>query len=271
MFRVRSLRHYFLCFFLSGHSSYIPFSETKKTTRFWLYLPRISMFLLLVWAAIIFGIELKVHKLLRVQHSLYLMLFVHASGLTSSICHENAVKRILLSFNRAIDHLEMALNIRVQINCFEKTYRRKFVFIVCLIVLFYIARIPVVSENFSSTIDVLLLLMNSLKVLAVLQVILLIDLIGFLMCTMNDLLRPAYDEDGDVCLALNSYEIIRVLRNLKTVHFKLWELSQTIAQRFGWFLLMFVLESFCTTVFAVFGGFTVLKTLSTSIALLRKH
>lgn len=255
MYRLRLLRNYFLCFFLCGQNSHIHFDTTKKRIRkSLLYLPRIVYFSYVILTAFQCFEFMQDYSIKNI-YIMYITVWIpNMCALSDSVVYPTEVKKILQSFNRSIDGIELVMNIPISIEHFMKVFRVKFFLIITLNAVGLLYRVFIRASLFGMSADILtafgMLLMN----IASLHALILIDLVGFLLWSMNEYLKMCANQPN-ISMKVDPKIIIRNLRNVKTVHFKLWEISRRINKRFGWFLVTYTLESNILIVGYVFGTF----------------
>lgn len=269
MYRLRVLENYFLCFFLFGQSSYISFEPKKKVISYLSCIPRTIYFLYTVCLAVIIHRQTQILDSITIDYINYTVIILHTIAISDSIICSGVVKRILISLNHAVNHLEMVLYISVRLDHFVKSYRQKLIFVVVLIQLSSVAKLSIQSPTFNRSFDIYNAIAALLKVFVSFHIILFVDFIAFLIWSMNNqLIGGNIFECSSV---MKSNKIIRILRNVKTVHFKLWEITRHIDKRFGRLLLLLYLETLYTTVFAVSGALQTFWTSGLHIILIRKN
>lgn len=260
MLRIQPLKNYFLGFFIFGQDSYISFDGTFKKTGFYLpfYLPRVLHVINIILTALVFYIQFKQYlKTVVFPLIVFLTLVPNSVAIIESILKPGLVESILFSFNRIIEHLEMVLNVSIRMNKFEKKFRFKLMFAILVILsgVLYKDLDNTNEEYFDSKDDFMMEIAVFVKMITSFYIILLVDLLGFVVFSMNDHLQLVDSELLECSFVINPNKISRILRNIKTIHFKLWEISQRINQRFGFFLLVFFLETFLTVTIFIFEIF----------------
>lgn len=270
MFRIRPLKNYFLCFFLFGLNSYIPFRPQKSRAKFILLLPRIvCVFFIISTAFKCFQFLRRFYSTTPNVHIAYMSILLgNTVSVAESVIHSALIKNILQSLNRTIDHLELVMNISVKIRNLAKNYRLKLIVVAVVNIIAISCRIEIIMNV--NQVDILISIGSVLLVLTSLHAILVLDLVGLLLFSINDHLNSIASETSS-SFPMDPNKIIRILRNVKTVHFKLWEISRSIERRFGWFMLVYTLDLGVLVIGFVFGIYVLVSTSGVSMIIIRKH
>lgn len=150
---------------------------------------------------------------------------------------------ILTELNRVNIYLQQFINIHVKLKHLKRSIHLKFI---CGVVLIEILRLILVfTHSFKEPITFyapLLLIVEMCKLTAMHFVVCLIEYMNFLIYSLNQqLINVRCDEFGS---DNNVWDLINLLRRIRTMHFKLHNVAIEVNSRFGWFLVAIPIHLF---------------------------
>lgn len=275
MNQIRQLKIYFDLFFLIGENAYVAFNRTNRKIPVVLsYLPRVLNFIFsVVFSVIILKTTMFYPNFLFVFILIIPSIFPNFSSLYGSFSQSNFSEKILISFDKIIDCLQMTLGHDFEFQIFLKRFGRKFKFSLAFQILLIVTKCSVRQSIFTTLfVDISIGIMLLYKLFSILHVTIFISLIEFVFQTLNDKLVSTYS-DKNCFVTMRWNEGRNNLRLLKSVHFSCWNITTKINKRFGWFLAIGILESFASTVYALFWGFLYFQSShgGNVLAVLRKY
>lgn len=243
----------FTIFYIFGLNSYISFNEPiKKRSIRILYLPRIINFGLptFVIAYCIYT------ELFTFQNMLFFNMLIYTAYVAffESIIHVSGSFRGNLQIMcNAINRLEMNLKMKYPLNVIQKSFRRKFTLQIAIILGGYLFKYLIPSEvNISPILDVTLTLTILYKCIHLFHAIIYVDFIKFtLMCMCQKIVMVKSEVSrkvGDKSMQRN----MRMMRQIKLIHFKLWHIAERVNQQFGWFLTVFPIDAVSTITHSIY-------------------
>lgn len=156
---------------------------------------------------------------------------------------------ILLRLNGVNTYFKRFIRVTVNLKRLKCSIKIKCVFCVLFVVLPHFLKIFFISPVLSTTFTVFAAILIVYRTSAIFILIILLEYTNFLMFSLNKHLTEVSD-----LLQLNAsvWESIHLLRHARTVHFKMYKIIVAINSRFGWFLMVFLLDMFCTLNISVF-------------------
>lgn len=194
------------------------------------------------------------------------------------IKYPKAMKNIYQQFSNAFDKVENSLEFKVEISSFRRRYQCKIVANIVVYILIYAIkwlslRIPAVATLSSSSdfLDFVYFIHNVYRHVATLWVVLFINLIEFLLNSLNAKLNSM--SSGLYLSDSNGHELLSIFRCIKTVHFYLHNVSMMIADAYGWFNTSVFLNFVSSTVINVFWVYIHMASTDnfTSLTTIRKY
>lgn len=253
MIRVRGFRKYFFLFFLVGQNAYIPFDQpSKRLSTIKKYLTRtICLAISIVYAFQIIKTTMSYSSVLFVFTLLLPTVLTNFFSLYENCSHNNYSQLILIEFDRILDYLQLVLDNQFKLSHFLKVFNKKFVISLGTVAILNIIKcsirhfivISLFADFFAS-------IMALYKIIGILHVVLFLDLMGNILRSIN--IKLVSISAKHCChAAMRKSEATNALRIVKNIHFYCWEITKKINERFGWFMLITLLESVSTSIYSL--------------------
>lgn len=274
MNKLKLFQKYFIIFYLFGLSPFIAFEKrNKKPPLILVHLPRILTVLLMIF--ITYNFYYQVLLAYNIVMSYYFITFSIYMAFFENILLSHVFR---ITF-RIVDNTSKDFELLWQINCpmeaLEKSLRRKLMFQTLVILSGLFVKYFVRSHFGVSWIqDLALTLAFLYKSVHLLHATMYIDFIRhFEMCLCKriklDLKKYSSDRTK---WQINVREKIRMLHQIKLIHFKLWQLTQHVNKQFGLFLTAVPIDTVSAVTFSFYWMFILLKAFSPwRQCVLRKH
>lgn len=181
-------------------------------------------------------------------HSIIVANFV---GIIESWFFMEKMNSILIDINESLDYLETFIGITVQIKQFVRRFQRKIFYSLAV----YIVEITVKTafttqiRNFTLAAVIMTLVDAVYMHLTAIHVIFFIDFRCFILTTLNHRLHPISSSSLD-CLIIRRQEndVWRDLKHIKIIYSKVWKITEKINHRFGFTLLIMMIQTVCNVV-----------------------
>lgn len=237
-------------FFLLGQHSFNPYADDSKHTLFSKinhYMPS-AFFTLLTYSTGVFAFYGIAISQLSFDNAIY-CLFITNTVITSSavIRHtpifDNTMKALWMKFE-AVEHIaNQRLKFRMSFNEFRESYYRKiriilifFLSLVCIKVTIRVSR-----KNYIRQVSSMLLVLFTL--LANFQILFYVSLLTHIIREIN---RNVYHLFQNKIQEIDFWSVkifIESFKNFKQLHYKLWEITYILNEKFGWILVSLTLQN----------------------------
>lgn len=262
---VRELRPYFICFFLFGQTSYIP-SEPNHLKHFRL----ISIILKLFNLAIPFGSTIlfvynrstdtvkssEFNSFFSKYVIFVISLFTYLAFYTSYV-NPNLAHDICGIFDRLIPYIERNLHIKIDIRTFKQRFRRKLCFKLSIEIFTSVLRYAM-TDVVSAVENSLFTIMLVINIFGIFHLILYIDLIELLLCSIN---RKINVYAKEIWFTKRYTKTLSTFHRLKWIHYNLWKISRILNDKFGVLCIFFAIHFSVTFVGTLYRSFVYFPTL----------
>lgn len=282
MKKLQSLQKYLTCFFLFGQSTYYSLTDAnKKYIPIFYFVPQ-TVFLLVILTRLTFVFnrarDLSNFELLNVTilgldiPYIYVVIF-------ENIFQQNAARDILKSFAWLIEYFErfqMKPCAIIKLGIFNKRFLKKFGCVVLGNATFFSFKLIITytPHSFIQQFDILTALMFIYKCFSALHISFFIDLMGFLLSSLNSKLKNCGE---NVCFyptkSLNEKRLLRILKFTRNYHLKCYQVTKQINKRFGYLLIVYMLQSAasCISNLILTFHFSQMTTDSSNLTITRKY
>lgn len=260
--------------------------ERKKWHRFSLMIPTVVIFLvkLALWTPSVVQInfcDVSIYK----NHSVETNIFLFSEMIKIfAVLHQNFAYRdlfdgILRDFQTIELLYQNTLNCPIQLTSFSRVYMNKicWTFGSFAIQMIFSAMYFILYGNITF-LDVSQELMRFSSIVAYMNVVFFIDLVKYHLAHLNTIVAEEHsdscvdDENVFVVKKAQSANMIRKqLFKYKTVHFRLWKITEKLNKFFGWTLIAIILQSFVELVLSTIWQLRVLNRLRDIIRFTRKN
>lgn len=264
MNKLKLFQKYFIIFYLFGLSPFIAFEErTKNPPLIFVHLPRLLSVILMVFISYQFYYQiLLAHNVIM---SYYLITFSIYMAFLENILLSHVFRITFRMVNITVEKFEQLWQIQCPLEALEKCFRRKFVFQILVILSGPFIKYFVRSHfGVSSIQDIALTLAFLYKCIHLLHATMYIDFIRhFEMCLCNRIKveLKKYSSNETKC-QIGIRDKIRMLHQIKLIHFKLWQLTQHVNKQFGYFLTTVPVDTVSAVTFSFYWMFILLKLMS---------
>lgn len=256
MWCIRKLKVYFVCFYVFGLTTYIPLNKNHRKM-----LEVVSVFVRLVHTSILLGVYILffINHIEKLQSNDFTEIFENVMYLcgniiASIVLYENITARysandICAHFASVVQRMDRNLQIKIQINKFQRMFVQKVVTKFLAVSFALLIRASTGSENVKLTIRLegnLYEISRFGLYIVLFYVVFYIDLIVIALRSINDQLEHHF-------YASRRYtRTSTMLYHLKCIHYNLWKISQIINQNYGLLTAILLLQYFAIFVFAIF-------------------
>lgn len=264
MNKLKIFQKYFIIFYLFGLSPFIAVEQNKKPPFIFIHLPRFLSILLLIFISYHFYFQILLAY--NMIMSYYLITFSIYMAFFENIYLSHIFRITFRIVDRTVENFERLWKIQCPLEALEKSFRRKFLFQILVILSGPIVKYYVRSHfGVSSTQDIALTLAFLYKSIHLSHATMYIDFIRhFEICLCNriKLELKKYSSDQTKWHKMGVLEKVRMLHQIKLIHFKLWQLTQCANKQFGYFLTAVPIDTVSAVTFSFYWMFIFLKQLS---------
>lgn len=251
-----------MCFYLFGASSYTPLKilNQKKQIHFRIvkFFPKAFHMLFTVC----YVIQLIWHSNIVMTAGYFsaaVFSATHIATVVDDISSVRKIRKMLLALFDSVTFLNNKMRVLLCLKTFEKNYRFKFFLTIIINTLFFLIKFLTDGDHLTlENITVFLLLIY--KMIAIFQVIFFIDFKNLILFSMNEHLKSLHCDLKILLIKSNSNDCTNTLKYVKTIHFNMWKVAELISARFGWFMIVFLLELVFVPCVSIFTVFVILTT-----------
>lgn len=236
--------NYFKCFYIFGvFSKNLPIHSKWSLLNIWSKLPlALHSFCVIIYICLLFRDDYFSTTSTWYYFGRITALLPNLVFLLDILLGARNVEDILLRLNGVNIYFKRFTHITVNLRNLKYSINIKCAFHVVFVVLPHFLKIFFISPVLSTTFTIFAAILIACRTSAILIVIILIEYTNFLMFSLNQHLSGVSDL---IELDANVWQLIRLLRHARTVHFKLYKVTVMMNLRFGWFLVAFSLDMFC--------------------------
>lgn len=170
------------------------------------------------------------------------------------------IRKMLLYLFDSVAFCKSSMKTPINLKHFEQNLRWK-LFLSIIIQIFCILFRLTSGNNSSLNLltNALIFTLSIYKMIGLIQVIFFIDLSNELIFSINQKLNHFRNNIEVLFINSNDNECLNILCSVKMIHFKVWKVSKLISSRFGWLMIVTLLEMIvnpCISIFFLFVYFT---------------
>lgn len=166
------------------------------------------------------------------------------------------VDGILSKLNICEMHLVKFIDVSVQLDIFNRSFRIKCIVSVVMTSLVLVIKIIIHSPVLSMSLDCNTLILGIYKCWVILFIILLIEYTNCLLFALNQYLNSlrleTFEIDGRV------WDLVHLLHHVRAIHFKWHQITKMMNLRFCWFLTAIMIDMLNLIINSTFVAFTAL-------------
>lgn len=258
MFKLKSFQYFFTVLYVLGLNPFVSFENPSLRRGFIAtYMPR----LLSICVYLIIASGFLIHMLtssgfLTSRTVLVIFDISNLIGHFENIQFNSKYPRVILqTVYSTINYLEMHFQIQYPLNKLHRKFQLKYLMVLALhlgtVLIKYAIRSP-----FGTSV-ILDLFMTTSSLLKDFQVFHIMFYIDFMKFSLQSLSRKIIKFKGEKieCSTLNDQESLHMLRQVKLVHFKLWNVSFYVNLQFGWFFVVYLLETVMSATNSIYWVF----------------
>lgn len=273
MYKLQSFQNLFSLFFAFGLSPFILFKKPKKNCPSIVrYLPRITIICVGLFVVYSFSNEIAMARNILMSYSLMTTSFYVA--IVESIYFFNSYRVIWQTMCFTMDNLEVSLQIQCPIKLIRNKFRQRFTLQIILVIGgFFIKHLSCDDLNnrtMSRVQDIALTITVLYKCIHLFHAIIYIDFIKITMTCLCEKIAMVKSELNEKSNGIDGRKNVRIMRQMKLVHFKLYHIAHRVNKQFGWFLTIFPLDAVVTITHSVYFGFVFIMMTDDTLLFLRK-
>lgn len=266
MLNLKPFQIYFKVIYIFGLNPLISFDDiNKKSSKIVFILPRIANIFLNVF--VIWNFADFIPRRRMQEDSVYSDINIIWKMLINSVffvsviensCNLSATRQILRVMSFVIANLEASLKIHFPYNDFKKSVEWGFHVQMITILMTTIIRftINVLYKN-TYELPTLAIVYGIFKCIILCHLIIYINFITFILAKLNQKIVALMIDKNINCCREENREWLLLMRQSKLIHFKLWKMSHYVNSLFGWFSVVFIVQSATSVIRDMFSGFEV--------------
>lgn len=276
MSKLQIFQKYFTCFYSVGLSSRFSIVDTSRSYSSIFHLvPQVTLLILAILRLSAALAQMNISQLQAINGLRILTYLPYIYASIQGMFDRKATEEILQSFDVTITNFERIFGPSINLKAFDKRFFIKFVSNILANVIVYSLKavyIKTPSILFQIT-DISSSILFTVKCVSALFVAFFVDLLQFLLRSVNSELQSISE---DACFhstkSLSEKGLITTLKSVKSYHLKCHQIVNQIHQRFGWFMVFFMLESTIASISVLFWVFYYVVTADNPLmAIARKY
>lgn len=247
-----------MIFYIFGFHSFFKLTRTHKTPiKIIILLPRLLN--ICVNLFIIYELSEKYQTysvlLIYARSAIVFLIIMNVVAVGENVWNSQTAHQILQTMSITIDSLKTSLNIKYPYHSLIKSVYWKMIIQFLVIVVGWILKCSVESVNVTVwKKGALWAISNVIKCVNLFHLIFYIDFMTFTLQSLNHRVVMLMITKISWCNN-QSTELLHAIRQMKFIHFKLCHVSRCINSLFGWFLVIYVIETILSTTYDVFLAF----------------
>lgn len=261
--RLKPFQIYYTIFFLFGLNSFVSFENIHGKRLKFIVIP-LRLVAISINAYIGYR-ECSVFEYQRYSHIfgygvLICVVVLNLIAIFENLYHLQLVYKILQEISSILKILETFLNIKYPYQAVKVSLNRK-IFAYCAI----ISVTTMIKYTFEfvygldTVISIFWSISNAFKFIHLLHVMLYIDFIKFTLASLSEKLTKKINDRQIYWFRGRKNEFLRLMCHIKSVYFKLWNVSQKVNTLFGWFFVVLMFESTTTAIYNVYWSFEIVR------------
>lgn len=262
MHKIHHLKSYFILFYMFGVSSYTPIKKWNQRKqipyKILKRLPKILHISICILNVIQTYWDLHTSAVSLVEY-IYLTVITatHIAIFIDDVYSVRKIRKMLLILFDAFDYLTGFLKVPVYLKTFEKNFRQKFFLSFTINVFLFLFKINTNGEM--SNLGYFWFILTVYKMIGLFQVVFFLDFSNHLQFCLNQNLNQLHGNCQVMLNQSNSDSMVVTLRRIRKIHLKLCKIAPVISSRFGWFMILLLLELIvipCICIFSIFVALT---------------
>lgn len=242
-------KHLFI-FFLLGQTSFNPRATNSPRaliSQLFFYLPS-AMFMATTYATGIFAFYGIAISQLSFDNAIYCLFIVNTvitstTMIRQNMFFDNTMKTIWSSFEALEQMATLRLKFQMSFNEFRVTYARK----IRIIVTFFMALVTIkifIRVSYKNYIrQMCSMLLVLLTLLSNFQILFFVSLLTHIIKQINQNVYHLFQNKIQEIDCWNIKVFVESFKNFKQLHFKLWEITYLLNEKFGWILVSIMLQN----------------------------
>lgn len=258
------LKIFFTLFYIFGQTNHIPSANfrTSKILLFASCIPIALYFVLLATATYSNTTQLYnfTTKLYTTNDVIFLGIFKtitltpNWASLFANICDIHSSQNIFKRFAIVSRQIESIFAVKTGFRKFENQFLRRMICIILLDIIGVAKKLMIGHPIFKPVTELSMIALLFYRNFLIFHITLLIDLLRYFLCTIN-LRLSRINGDLNCHTQYDINYLINLVRQIKLLHFRIWLILIRINKRFGWVLVIFLLETFIYYSYVVYWLF----------------
>lgn len=276
MSNLQSFQSYFTLFYVFGLNPYVSFKTVNKTdSKLAAFLPRVVNITVHACIIYIFCVQLNFTTFLNVyaRSVLICVIFANSVAVFENVYNSRIAYQLLQTISFTIYNLEISLHVKYPYKSFKKSVDRKFLLQIAVILVASIVKYFVESINGNDwKKSALWAVSNMIQCVNLFHFAFYLDFIKFVLVSLNRKVMIPTIGKHIHCSSNDRNELLYLMRQIKLIHFQLGHVSRCVNCLFGWFLVMYVIETMLSVIYNIFWSFSLGHQLDGQIiSILRKY
>lgn len=272
--KLKPFQIYFTVFFLFGLNSFVSFENIHKKRSKFIIIP-LRLFAIFINAYIIY------QECVNIEYTKYSQIFgygvlisvvvVNLTGIFENLYHLQLMYKILRELSWILKTFETYLNIKYPYQAVKASLNRKIAIYSTIIAVGTMLKYYVeIICGLNPSLSIFFTISNVIKYIHLLHVMFYIDFMQFALASLSVKLANKINDRQILFYHGQKNDFLQFMCHIKSVYFKLWNVSQKLNSLFGWFLVVLMFESTTTAIFNVYWSFEIVR-LSTVNEVSRKY
>lgn len=240
------LKNYLFCSFLFGVYSKNPYCAQRKTSiKVLSYIPNaIHLMFVIVFIFLLFNTLITSSRVLFFYFYLTSLCIPNILSICQRKTSESEIESILLRLERTEKYLKTFIDMPLSFEIILQSIRFKLLIYIFSVIVAYVYKFFIQPEVFNWLSSSVVFVLMVYKCWMLFFVIFLIDYKTFLMSALNNHLDKLQYSINSIKLDSSIWELLHLFKHIQTVHFELHKVTQLISSRFGWILLINLMDLF---------------------------
>lgn len=255
MWEICELRWCFMWFYLFGQTTYIPLLKQTKENLLIIasIIPKIISIIILFGSPYILCVfrlgntfDFSVGIVLFYSNCNIFAIFI---AVYQNIFKPFLSRRICGMYLDVIRSMDKKLNVQIKLEEFAKKFHWKIIKLFVFQSTISIIRVNSFTTFYTTISTIFYSITFIYNDFIILHIILFIELLHYILFTLNKKINQIIQKPDD------QLTLIEIVHSLKRIHLSLWKISNVLNSNFSLVLLLYLLQSFSTSIFAVYWIF----------------
>lgn len=261
--RLKPFQIYYTIFFLFGLNSFVSFANIHKRRSKFIIIP--LRLVVIAVNAYIGCRECMVFEYTRYSHIfgygvLICVVVVNLVAIVENLYHLQTVCKILQDISWILKALETYLNIKYPYQAVKVSLNRKIAaYSTIIMVATTIKHSYEMFYKLNTAMSIYWSISNAIKFIHLLHVMFYIEFMKFTLTSLSEKLAKKVNDRQMYWFHGQKNEFLRLMCHMKSVYFKLWNVSQKVNSLFGWFFVALMFESTTTAIYNVYWSFEIAR------------